>query len=337
MKKRKNLILLGGAIIIILLIALPISFLISGTEIIIIKNDNDYQSDIIANYQIYTPVIPDNLEFAGEKVPLDTYYVYEAVDRELLTNMYWHSNLIQMIKRTWRFFPIIEPILAEEGVPDDFKYLALIESSFTNAISPAGAAGFWQFMKATGQQFNLEVSGDVDERFHLEKATYAACKYLKNLNKMFGSWTLASAAYNMGQGALRRQMNAQKQDNYWDLHLNSETSRYVSRILALKLIIESPVNFGLRLRYSDLYQPIPTEKIAVDTSINSLVDFALLHNSNYRILKEFNPWLRSTSLANRSGKTYYIELPKEGYTSRAMQLSNLENQNAIYKLDTISN
>jgi membrane-bound lytic murein transglycosylase D len=329
--KKYFFIILGIA----LLSAFPIFFLISNNTTGEKSNDPEYAAEIVREYKIYSPVIPKNLTFAGEHVPVDTYYVYEALDRELLVNTYWQSNLILLIKRAYRFFPIIEPILKEEGVHEDFKYLALIESSFTNVASPAGAAGFWQFMKATGERFKLEITNDVDERYDLVKSTYAACSYLKILNRQFSSWTSAAAAYNMGEGGLRRQMTQQKQDNYWDLHLNSETSRYVSRILALKIIIETPKQYGLHLRLSDMYQPIPMRQIEVDTSITSLIDFAIANKSNYRVLKEFNPWLRSATLPNPRGKKYVIQLPEIGYESRARQLSKLKSKNLLFGSDSI--
>lgn len=331
-KKRLILLLLG----IFMLIAFPIGFLVSKSFETKPSDDPKYSSEMQTNYRVYSPTIPQNLTFAGENVPLDVYYVYETVDRELLVNTYWQSNLILMIKRAYRFFPIIEPILAAENVPDDFKYLALIESSFMNVSSPAGAAGFWQFLKATGERFGLEVNADVDERYDLEKSTVAACKYLKIMQKKFNSWTCAAAGYNMGEGGLQKQLDTQKQKNYWDLYLNTETSRYVSRILALKIIMEAPTKYGLYLRYSDLYQPIPTRKIAVDSSIASLVDFAIANNSNYRVLKEFNPWLRSTSLTVKPGKKYTIMLPEIGFSSRSRQLSGLSSKFAIYKADSLS-
>lgn len=329
----KKQILIGFGILI--LIAFPLYYLISNNTEVEENKDTEYAAEMKREYKIYSPVIPKNLSFAGESVPIDTYYVYEAVDREILVNTYWHSNLILLLKRAYRYFPIIEPILKKEGIHDDFKYLALIESSFTNVSSPAGAAGFWQFMKATGERFNLEITKEVDERLNLVKATHAACSYLKILNRQFNSWTSAAAAYNMGEGGLRRQMTQQKQDEYWNLYLNSETSRYVSRILAVKIIIETPLQHGLNLRLSDMYQPIPMRTIEVDTSIASLIDFAIEQNSNYRILKEFNPWLISTSLTNVNRKKYLIQLPEIGYESRARQLSKLNSKNMIFGSDSV--
>jgi len=331
---RKRLLLIFTGLFI--LISFPVGILISKTMDGKTSDDPKYGNEMQTNYRIYSPVIPENLSFAGETVPIDVYYVYEAIDRELLVNTYWQSNLILMIKRAYRFFPIIEPILAREKVPDDFKYLALIESSFMNVSSPAGAAGFWQFLKATGERFGLEINAEVDERYDLEKSTVAACKYLKIMQKQFNSWTCAAAAYNMGETGLKKQMDAQKQNSYWDLYLNTETSRYVSRILSLKIIMEAPTKYGLYLRYSDLYQPVQMRKIEVDTAIASLIDFSIAQKSNYRILKEHNAWLRSTSLTNKSKKKYIIQLPENGFSSRSRQLSGLSSKFAIYKADSIN-
>ncbi len=320
-----------------------VSFLLIAVSLLIFSlkykspeknSDETYQKAFNNNYKIFAPQIPENITFAGENVPVDLYYVREAIDRELLTNVFWQSNLMLFIKRSYRYFPIIEPILKSENVPDDFKYLALIESSFTNISSPAGASGFWQFMKAAGTKHGLEISEEVDERYNLQKATFAACKYLKASYANFGSWASAAAAYNMGDGGLRGQMNKQKQTNYWELALNQETARYVSRIIAAKIILEQPVKFGIHLRLKDLYQPILTREITVDSSISNLVDFALAQKTTYKILKDFNPWLRGNSLTNKLKKRYTILLPQEGYTSYKKQISNITDDFNLYKDST---
>ncbi len=297
------------------------------------ENDSDavYQKAYNTHYKIFAPQIPQKVIFAGEEVPTDLYYVREAIDRELLTNVFWQSNLMLFIKRSYRYFPIIEPILKEENVPDDFKYLALIESSLTNISSPAGASGFWQFMKAAGTRHGLEINDEIDERYNLQKATHAACKYLKESYKNFDSWSCAAAAYNMGDGGLRGQMKKQKQTSYWELYLNQETARYVYRIIAAKLILENPNFFGIHLRHKDLYQPIPTKELAIDSSITNLVDFALEQKTTYRILKEFNPWLRGNSLPNKFKKRYIILLPKDGFLSYQKQISSIQNHFILYK------
>ncbi|CAN5245356.1 lytic transglycosylase domain-containing protein [soil metagenome] len=254
--------------------------------------------------------LPKYVDFAGEVVPLDIFDVRERLDREMTVNAYWHSNSLSMFKLKNRMFPVIEKVLKEEGVPDDFKYLALAESGLRNVISPSKATGIWQFMEPTAKNFGLEVNEEIDERYHLEKSTRAACKYLKQTKAEFGSWALAAAAYNMGNNGLRKMVDSQKMGSYYDLYLNEETSRYVFRIIALKEIFNSPQHYGFYLEKEDLYDEIPTRKIAVDTTVNDLAAFAIEQGSNYKMLKLLNPWMRSGKLTNTTGKKYKIELPK---------------------------
>jgi hypothetical protein len=250
------------------------------------------------------------MDFCGERVPLELYHVYERMDRELLVNVYWQSNIMLLIKRANRFFPVIEPILKEQGLPDDFKYLALAESGFTFNVSPAGATGFWQFLKGTGTQYGLEINNEVDERYHLEKATVAAAKYLKsNYAKFDNSWTLAAAAYNTGENNIRRHIQNQQITDYYNMHLPEETSRYVFRILALKTIFDDLVSYGITLREKDLYPPIPTRTVVVDTAITSLFTFAREQGTTYQQLKSLNPWLRSNNLPNKTRRAYKIFVP----------------------------
>jgi len=297
--------------------------------------ESEYRSAFKKNYRILSPYVPEKIEFAGEKVPLEMFYVKEGLDRELLVNTYWQSNSLLMLKRAWRFFPVIEPILKENGIPDDFKYLALIESGFDNVVSPAGAAGFWQFLKSTATSYGLEVNDEVDERYNLEKSTVAACKYLKSAKNTFGSWTMAAAAYNMGSAGLTSQAQTQKTNNYFDLSLNTETSRYVYRILAIKIIFERPTDYGFYLRKYDLYQPVPTQIYKVDSSITNLADFAIQMKVSYKALKVFNPWLRKNSLKNTNKKVYQIILPQYGFSS-VQTLSEPYNDDEIIYGDTIS-
>jgi hypothetical protein len=215
-----------------------------------------------------------------------------------------------MFKLKNRTFPEIEKILREEGVPEDFKYLALAESGLRNVVSPSKATGVWQFLEGTGKNFGLEVGEEVDERYHLEKSTRAACKYLKKTKEEFGSWALAAASYNMGTSGLRKVMEKQQMNSYFDLYLNEETSRYVFRIIALKEIFNSPERYGFYMEQEDLYEVIPTRTVAVDTTVNDLAAFAIEQGSNYKMLKLLNPWLRSDKLTNTTGKKYKIELPK---------------------------
>ena len=243
-------------------------------------------------------------------MPLELPDVRERFDRELLVNANLHASTILIIKRANRAFKIIEPILEKNGVPNDFKYLAVIESSLINAVSPAGAKGVWQFMPATAKEIGMEVNDCVDERYHLEKSTEAACKFLLAAKAKFGSWTLAAASYNGGITGVNKQIDLQKVSNYYDLLLNDETSRYVFRILALKEIMKAPEKFGFEISKQDLYELYPTRKIEIDTTITNLADFAIRQVVNYKILKLYNPWLRDIKLENKIRKKYLIELPK---------------------------
>ena len=269
---------------------------------------------LINDYNIYAIPIPEKMDFAGEKVPLYNPDIRERMDRELLVNTYWQSNGLLLIKRANKYFPIIEPLLKEYGIPDDFKYLAVAESCLQNNSSPAGAAGFWHFMKTTGKEYGLEINSYVDERYHIEIATRVAAEYLIKAKKRFGSWTLAAASYNAGfSGIIRQQERQLVNDSYYDLLLNDETSRYLFRILALKEILSNPYKYGFNYRESDLYKPISTYKVKVDTAVTNFAVFAKNFNINYKILKIHNPWLRDNFLKNTSGKEYFIEIPEEGY------------------------
>ena len=264
-------------------------------------------------YTIFAiPKPSSTIYFANERVPLENPDIWERYDKELLKNTYWQSNTLLLHKRAAKYFPVIEPILKKNNLPDDFKYLALIESGLENVTSPAGAKGFWQIMKSTAKEFNLEVNSEVDERYHIEKSTQAACDFLNSAKEKFGSWTLAAAAYNMGRSGLLKQMNRQKSYTYYDLLLNNETSRYVFRILAIKEIIENPKKYGFQFRTEDLYKNIPNYEVMVDTSISSWADFSKEYDINYKILKLHNPWLRESYLTNKLKKKYYIEIPQKG-------------------------
>ncbi|EAS18977.1 membrane-bound lytic murein transglycosylase [Flavobacteria bacterium BBFL7] len=267
----------------------------------------------VGDYGVYALDLPKTLDFAGESVPLHNPDIKERADREFLVNTYWQSNGIMLVKKSKKYFPIIEPILAEEGIPDDFKYLAVIESGLDNVKSPAGASGFWQIMSATGKELNLEVNSNVDERYHLEKATRAACKYLKDSKERMGTWTLAAAAYNAGNAGVNRELERQQATSYYDLLLGQETGRYVFRILALKEILKNPESFGFNIEPEQYYYQVPTKKILVDYEIDDLAAFAKANSINYKILKIHNPWLRENKLNNKSGKLYEIEIPENGY------------------------
>ena len=257
--------------------------------------------------------IPNVMTFAGERVPLQDTDVRERLDREIHVNTYWHSNMLLMIKKANRFFSEIEPLLKKYNLPDDFKYLAVAESGLDNVTSHAGASGFWQFMKATGKEYGLEINNYVDERYNLELATKVAAQYLINSKELFGSWTNAAAAYNAGNAGITKQMKRQDATDYYSLLLNSETGRYVFRILAFKEILSNPEKYGFYVDQQDLYQAIPTKTIIIDTPVEDFAKFAKQQGINYKILKIHNPWLRDTYLKNASGKAYSIKIPIAGY------------------------
>ncbi|PHQ28703.1 lytic transglycosylase domain-containing protein [Leeuwenhoekiella nanhaiensis] len=267
---------------------------------------------LVNDYNVYAIPLPDAMDFAGERVPLEDPDVRERMDRELLVNTYWQSNGLLIIKRAAKYFPIIEPILKEEGLPDDFKYLAVIESGLTQAVSPARATGFWQILGGTGKELGLEVNDNVDERYNVELATRAACKYLKKSKNYLGSWTLAAAGYNAGNAGINRRLEAQDVSDYYDLLLGEETGRYVFRILALKEILKEPQKYGFNYTEDDLYKTVPTYKVKVDTAVTDFVKFAQGFGINYKILKIHNPWLREDHLNNASRKVYQIEIPEKG-------------------------
>lgn len=298
--------------IILSIVTLSVQIFIFATDK---TNDDEIYTQALKNdYRIYSPVLPDTLKFAGEKVPSNIYYVHEGLDREILSNMYWHTNTILNMKRAYRFFPIIEPILKKNGIPDDFKYLAVIESNLMNVTSPAKAQGYWQFIKATGKKYGLEINEEIDMRNSLEASTEAACKFLKALYNQFGSWTLAAAAYNCGENGLQRQLNLQEVNSYYNLRLNSETSRYVYRIMAMKLIMQNPQAYGFHLRNKDMYPQIPYRTVELSGQNVDLYKFAKDNNTTYKMLKEMNPWLISNKLTNKANKTYTVRLPIENGT-----------------------
>ena len=266
-----------------------------------------------STHKVYALHLPDTLCFAGESFPITSPDLKERLDRELLVNTYWQSNMMLLLKRSNKFFPLIERVLKEEGVPTDFKYLAVIESGLENLRSTAGARGFWQIMPATGREYGLEINSNVDERYHLEFSTKVAAKYLKKAKLKFGSWALAAAAYNRGVNGIQRNLTAQQASNYFDLLLGQETSRYVFRIFAVKEIIENPTKYGYIFEEKDLYHHIPVRVHGLDTPINNIARFAKKMGVNYKLLKIHNPWLIQNHLNNKSRKYYEIAIPVEGY------------------------
>ncbi|TRZ76333.1 MAG: hypothetical protein D4R97_00940 [Bacteroidetes bacterium] len=274
--------------------------------------DRDYREAAQRSYRIFTPECPSKADFAGEKIPLGLFYVKESLDREIMINTFMHASTILMFKRANRWFPLIEPILKKNNIPDDFKFLCLAESNLYNAVSPSRAEGFWQFLKPTAIRYGLEVNEEVDERYNVIKATEAACQYFLEAYSKYGNWTLAAASFNRGQDGMSDAIEDQKGKNFYELYFNEETSRYVYRILALKEIYIHPVKYGLYLRASDFYPLIPTYTITVDTPIMDIPEFALKNKVSYRVLREFNPWVRRYTLTNKLKKQYQIVLPKEG-------------------------
>lgn len=261
-----------------------------------------------SNYKLTAPKIANDINFCNEQVPVDQPFIYKKLDREFLVNMYWQSQTFLFIKRANQWFPIIEPILKKNNIPDDFKYLAVIESGLMNVVSPSGAKGFWQFMPRTAKGMNLEVNEFVDERYDVEIATQAACEYLNNAYKKFNNWTLAAASYNMGKAGLERRLTEQEVGSYYDLLLNQETGRYIYRILAVKSILASPEKYGFNYDDEDLYTIPKYKTVEVDSSINNLVLFSKSFGMNYHELKSLNPWLRDKSLPNETNKVYSIKI-----------------------------
>lgn len=277
-----------------------------------VKEGNDPEKSFEKNYSVFSLELPKSMNFAGEPVPLDQPDIYERMDRELLLNTYWQSNGILMIKRSKKYFPIIEPILKANGVPDDFKYLAVAESGLTPIVSPAGATGFWQIMKYTGIEYGMEINSNVDERYNIEKSTQVACNYLKKAKEKFGSWTLAAASYNVGMSSIENQMERQKQSGYYNLLLNDETARYVFRILAIKEVLSNPKKYSFNIDEDHFYKRIITKTVQVDTAISDIPAFAKRFGLNYKQFKIHNPWMRDNFLLNDSGKVYQIKIPEKG-------------------------
>lgn len=303
---KKIIIVFSGIILLFLLLT------------VILSNHSDDPDDVrdfrIAyqkDYRIYAVPIPDSIAFAGELVPLPRQDLRERLDRELLITTYQHSQTMVALKRSKRFFETIEPILKKFHIPDDFKYLAVAESNLSNAISPSNAVGVWQFLKATGIKYGLEIHEEVDERYHLEKSTEAACKYLLDSFRMFGSWTSAAASFNRGQQGFSDALNSQEEASFYDLYLNEETSRYVFRILAIKTVFSNPKAYGFYLTDEDYYPTVPVSYLSVDSSVTDWVRFSKQQGITYLTLREHNPWIRKMALNNKNRKTYGIKIPEK--------------------------
>lgn len=313
--KTRNLLLAIGAAIILIGVTAAITFGIAqstGT-----KDDGFYDglnADVLSydylDQNIHDIELPKTLDFCGEAVPLDRFYVRESLEREIIVNSYRHSNTILLLKRTTRWFPVIEPILKKNNLPEDFKYLAMIESDLTNVVSPSKAVGFWQFLEGTGKQYGLEIYKEVDMRYNQELETQIACDFLKDLYAKFGSWTLSAAAYNCGGGKMSRSIEEQHVSSYYDLLLPAETERYIYRILAFKLITQNPEKYGFHISDEGWYQPLEYKTITVTETIEDLAQFAIDKGTNLKMLKYYNPWLRSNKLTISEGNSYQIKLPK---------------------------
>ena len=309
--------------ILIFIILLFVFFFAYGDRYQVYNTDLDEAPEFYEN-MMAAPYIPKNIFFAGEKVPTEIYWVREALDKELTINCYQHSRTLQIFKKSGRYFPIIEKILEEEGVPKDFKYLCVAESGLDNVVSPVAASGFWQFMETTGKSFGLEINSEVDERYDVEKSTRAACRYIKGCKERLGSWSLAAAAYNMGETGISNAISNQKTNDYWNLYLNSETARYLYRIVSYKLLFEKPRQYGIILKNADLYYPIPCEEVVVKSTISDLYEFAGEYNILYRELKTLNPWLKNSKLTVRN-KNYIIKIPQKSKLNYQYLYKDLKN------------
>lgn len=312
--KTRNILL--ACVVALLLIGVTATISFSIAQNVKEESTNDrtpYPDELSFTYldqNIHDIELPESMDFCGEPVPLDLFYVRESLERELLVNSYLHASTMLLLKRTTRWFPVIEPIMKKNGLPEDFKYLAMIESALTNAVSPSKAVGFWQFLEGTGKDYKLEIYKEVDMRYNQELETVAACQYLKDSYAKFGSWTLSAAAFNCGNGRITRTIEEQKVNSYYDMLLPAETERYVYRILALKLITENPEKYGFHISDNGWYQPLEYKTITVTETIPDLIEFALSHGTTIKMLKYYNPWLRSNTLTISQGNSYQIKLPK---------------------------
>lgn len=332
MKKTKTLLIIA---VTSLLLMIAIAFVMS---IIAIRTANkrpvSLEQIVIQSHDIE---FCDDIYFADERVPLEMFNIRERYERELLSNTYFHSNTMVLLKRSKRWFPVIEPILQKYGIPEDFKYLCVIESYLSNVVSPAGAAGFWQFMKATAQEYGLEINKEIDMRYNVELETEAACKYFLKAYERFGSWTLVAAAYNAGTSRVSKFMKEQGVTSYYDMLMAEETERYVFRILAIKTIFENPEKHGIYVSNKLAYEPYKYKTVIVNESIDNLAEFAKEHDITYKLLKVFNPWLRSNSLTVKKGKVYEIKIPKKPFNMTHGHIMNLIGNEDFFENDTLVN
>jgi len=296
-----------GLALILTLCAGSVFFIFAGAH----TSASSQKADSLNVPEVVSWKLPEEVSFAGEKLPLQNFDTRESLDRELNATAYRHASTMLTIKRATRYFPEIEKILKENNIPDDFKYLACAESDLANVISPMGATGFWQIMEGTGKEYGLTINKEVDDRYNLEKSTRFACSFFRKAYEKYGSWTMAAAAYNNGTSGLDEQIGIQKEGSYYDLLLNDETSRYVFRIVALKLILADPSAYGFKLQEKDFYKPVPYYEVRLDSAVTSFEQYAHSYNTNYKMLKYLNPWLRKPFLTNTSGTKYTIRIPEK--------------------------
>lgn len=310
------------------LLALPVFFLLFLITQLIYSSfnsaisDSDYKGLLFSDYKLEGVTIPKDLNFCGEKVPVENYRVKRALEKEFYTKAFFQPSTLILHKKAARWFPLIEAILKKNGVPEDFKYVAILESGLTNSTAQSGSGGFWGIMPPVGRDYGLQVDDQVDERFNIEKATDAACRIFKDGYKKYKNYTLAAAAYDYGPGALDRQLERQGTNSYYELDLNEETGQYIYRLLAFKEIISRPEAYGYKLSKRELFGPIPTTPVKVDSSITDLVRFAAEQGSDYLAMKTLNPWLLQTSLQNPDHKTYTILFPRKGVKLYGMDVDS---------------
>ena len=332
MKNTKTLLLIAAAsLVAMIIITLVMSIIAIRTAN---KRPVSLEQIVIQSHDIE---FCDDIYFADERVPLEMFNIRERYERELLSNTYFHSNTMVLLKRSKRWFPVIEPILQKYGVPEDFKYLCVIESNLSNVVSPAGAAGFWQFMKSTAQEYGLEINKEIDMRYNVELETEAACKYFLKAHERFGSWTLVAAAYNAGSSRVSKFMKEQGVTSYYDMLMAEETERYVFRILAIKTIFENPEKYGIYVSNSLAYEPYKYKNVIVKENIDNLAEFAKKHDITYKLLKVFNPWLRSNTLTVKKGKVYEIKIPKKPFNMTHGHIMNLIGDEEFIDNDTLVN
>ncbi|MBQ5856401.1 MAG: transglycosylase SLT domain-containing protein [Bacteroidales bacterium] len=332
MKNTKTLLLIAAAsLVAMIIITLVMSIIAIRTAN---KRPVSLEQIVIQSHDIE---FCDDIYFADERVPLEMFNIRERYERELLSNTYFHSNTMVLLKRSKRWFPVIEPILQKYGVPEDFKYLCVIESNLSNVVSPAGAAGFWQFMKSTAQEYGLEINKEIDMRYNVELETEAACKYFLKAYERFGSWTLVAAAYNAGSSRVSKFMKEQGVTSYYDMLMAEETERYVFRIIAIKTIFENPEKYGIYVSNSLAYEPYKYKNVIVKENIDNLAEFAKKHDITYKLLKVFNPWLRSNTLTVKKGKVYEIKIPKKPFNMTHGHIMNLIGDEEFIDNDTLVN